>query len=563
MRKPPSFAALRRSASNTNHTSNTRQLDADHGRHSIFGEILDWMLAPLLVLWPLSIAITWLVAKSIANQPFDQALEQHLLRLSQQIEWADGAYRLPASALRAQSLADEYDLRYLQFVDSQSQIIVGDSQLPLPNSNEDEPNTQVQFRQARYADSELRIAYRWQLLPARASQPAHYALLQVGETLHKRAKLANEMIRGVILPQFVILPLILFLVWFALARGLSPIAALQTRIRQRQPDDVSPITSQHLPEEIAPLVDSLNDMLARLEMAIAQQKRFIADAAHQMKTPLAGMRMQVELALRDAEQNNLLEVQRSLQQLAKSSGNATHLVNQLLSLARAENQTPQTRAPDLKHPEGVGTLNKWDRLDLHALAQELLQDWAMPALARNIDLGFESFLCDEKGQFRTCNEAAWIHGHTILMRELINNLLDNALLYSAQPEIGEHACNGIVTLRIIKIPNPDGATQVVLELEDNGPGIAIEEREHVFQRFYRILGNQASGSGLGLAIVREIAQQHGASISVSDNPACAKLPRHGCVFRVVFAALTVPNEVSTRHPPALTTKLVQLDEPPF
>jgi two-component system sensor histidine kinase TctE len=309
------------------------------------------------------------------------------------------------------------------------------------------------------------------------------------------------------LPQFAILPIALFLVWLALARGLSPIALLQSKIRARQPDDLSPIANNHIPQEISPLVQSLNDMLARLEAAIAQQKRFIADAAHQMKTPLAGMQMQAELALRDAAQNNVEEVQRSLQQLARSSENATHLVNQLLSLARAENQGQAITA----HV----------KVDIGLLAKQVITDWVATALAKQIDLGLEEAE-EPPGKL-------WILGNPMLLRELISNLLDNALRYTP--------AGGIVTLRLSR-----QAQQIVLEVEDNGPGIAEPERELVLQRFYRILGNQAQGSGLGLAIVREIAQQHHASLSLHAAPSqpeehLGDPKRPGCLVRIAFIAL--------------------------
>lgn len=142
-----------------------------------------------------------------------------------------------------------------------------------------------------------------------------------------------------ILPEFIILPVALTLLWFALTRGLSPLTSLQDHIRSRRPDDLSPIDASGVPEEISPLVQSLNDMLARLSQSIQLQKRFIADAAHQMKTPLAGMRMQSELALR---QSDRLEIRHSLEQLSKSSESATRMINQLLALARAETQSAHT-----------------------------------------------------------------------------------------------------------------------------------------------------------------------------------------------------------------------------
>lgn len=465
---------------------------ASPGQHSIFGEILDWMLAPLLLFWPMSIIATWLVAKSIANQPFDQALEHSLQSLSQQVT----AGQLPAAALRALHLADELDQRYVQMRSAQGELLAGDAGLAAPSEEEGKPLSGVQFRNIRWQGQELRIAYTWLSNPGGAP-----ILLQMGETMHQRARLTNNIIRGVILPQFIILPLALFLVWLALARGLAPLSLLQQTIRKREPEDVSPIITTHIPQEIAPLVQTLNHMLARLQHSVALQKRFVADAAHQMKTPLAGMQMQVELAQRDAQQQNLAEVGRSLQQLEHGAQQATRLINQLLALARVE--------------EASHTLPR-QVINLAELAREILADWVSLALAHKLDLGLE---LPENAA------AANIDGQPILLREMINNLLDNALRYTPS--------GGIVTLRILVSQD-----QVVLEVEDNGPGIAAAERERVFERFYRILGNQAQGSGLGLAIVREIAHQHAATIQISEQisaqPASQLPGRPGCLLRLSF-----------------------------
>jgi two-component system sensor histidine kinase TctE len=317
--------------------------------------------------------------------------------------------------------------------------------------------------------------------------------VQVAETLDKRANLANEIIKGVILPQFIILPVILALVWFALSRGLSPLAELQQRIRARPQDDLSPIDPRQVPEEISPLVGSFNDMLERLAQTVEMQKRFIADAAHQMKTPLAGMRMQSELALRQVDPS---EIHRSLEQLAQSSESATRLVNQLLALARAENQPHAGLA--------------FEEIDLAQLARATVQDWVQASFAHRIDLGFEP-----------PEETLHIAGNALMLRELLSNLIDNALRYTPQ--------GGSVTVRVRR----DGE-HALLEVEDTGPGIAPAERAHVFERFYRILGSNVQGSGLGLAIVREIAQQHGAEIDIFNNPR-SHSPRYpGCLFRLTF-----------------------------
>ena len=477
-------------------------------RHSLFGEILDWMLAPLLLLWPMSIAITYLVAKSIANQPFDDALEDRVTVLGQQIRSVGGkaAGQLHPSG-RDILRADDVDSVYYLLAGPDGEHLDGDRDLPRPRSDaadEHARNGAVEFRNDSIHGTPIRVAYTYvnlDPLHERALQPPlepALALVQVAETLDKRAHLAGEIIKGVILPQFIILPVILALVWFALSRGLSPLAELQQRIRARPQDDLSPIDPRQVPEEISPLVGSFNDMLERLGESVAMQKRFIADAAHQMKTPLAGMRMQSELALRQLDP---AEIHRSLEQLAKSSESATRLVNQLLALARAENQ-PQA---------GLA----FAEIDLPLLARETVQDWVQASFAGQIDLGFEPPASDD-GPLR-------IAGQPLMLRELLSNLIDNALRYTP--------AGGSVTVRVRRDTTSGRA---LLEIEDTGPGIAPDERERVFERFYRILGSNTQGSGLGLAIVREIARQHGAEIDIFNNPRSQSQRFPGALFRLTF-----------------------------
>jgi len=476
--------------------------EADEGvQHSLFGEILDWMLAPLLLLWPMSIAITYLVAKSIANQPFDHALEDSVTVLAQQVRSVDGKIIKSLSGPARDILrADDIDNVYFQIQGPRGEHIDGDRDMPPPQLDEDDKARagSVRFRNDSMHGTPVRIAYSYVRLERSQNEEPQLALVQVAETLEKRAQLANEIIKGVILPQFIILPIVLALVWFALARGLSPLAQLQERIRARGSDDLSPIASNQVPEEISPLVRSLNEMLARLSLSIDMQKRFIADAAHQMRTPLAGMRMQSELALRQTDSG---EIHRSLEQLAKSSEAATRLVNQLLALARAENQ-PQAGAALLP-------------LELAELARGVVQDWVQASFAHRIDLGFEA-----------PPEPVQIVGNPTMLRELLSNLIDNALRYTP--------AGGSVTVRV------RGGEHGCLEVEDTGPGIAPQERERVFERFYRILGNSAEGSGLGLAIVREIAQQHGAEVDIFNNPRAPQPKLPGALFRLTFPSPPMP-----------------------
>ena len=486
-------------------------------QRSLFGEILDWMLAPLLLLWPASVALTWLVAQNIASRPFDRALGDSVRAVAQQVQFvqAPGAVSDAAASLKfslPRSLGEafrveEADEVVYQVLGLRGELISGEAALPVPGE-EFRPNPgEVNFRDEELLGQAVRVAWVWVPVPAGSGLPP--PVVQVAETLGKRSRLATEIIKGVILPQFVILPLAVLLVWLALARGIAPLNELQIRIRQRASDDLSPIEERDVPEEVGPLVRAINDLLARLSGSITTQKRFLADAAHQLKTPLAGLRMQAELAHRELvnRPDDLTALDNSLQQIARSTQRATRMVNQLLAMARAENDTQALRM---------------QAVDLARLAMETVQDFVPRAMERHIDLGYEApTAATERAT------PVQVLGHRLLLRELISNLVDNALQYT-QP-------GGSVTVRVVDDPFGQVA---VLQVEDTGPGIPAAERELVFQPFYRALGTNVDGSGLGLAIVREIARQHDAELSVGDTRSVApgSTETAGACFTVRFTA---------------------------
>ena len=444
-------------------------------QRSLFGEILDWMLTPLLLLWPLSLALTWFVAQGIASKPFDRALEYNLQALTRfvVIQEEQVQFRINDQA-RDLLRADDIDLIYHQVVSPRGEVISGDPDLPLPRDNETPVPGRVMLRTDTVRGDEVRVAYLWL---AQSDNNRRLVLMQIAETMGKRSTLATEIITGVMVPQFVILPLAVLLVWLALVRGIRPLNELEQRIRARKPDDLSPIEESFVPQEVAPLVSSINDLLNRLKASLSTQKRFLADAAHQLKTPLAGLRMQADLAQRE---NDPKEIRNSLQHIARSSIRATHTVNQLLALARAE-----TTGRNLPNTD----------IDLAQLVTEVVQDSVPRALEHGVDLGYE-------GPNQISREHH-IEGNHTLLQEMVRNLVDNAINYSGR--------QGVVTVRVFF--DPYSGVQI-LQVEDNGPGIPENERELVLQPFYRALGTNVDGSGLGLAIVQEIAQQHGADIAM-------------------------------------------------
>lgn len=462
---------------------------------SLFGEILDWMLTPFLLLWPITFGLTWLVAEGIAKVPFDRGLGHNAKALAQQVQSDNStvSFHLPQPAHELLH-ADETDNVYYQVLGGNGELLGGDAGLPMPQEDEKLVTNELRIRDDQMAGTPIRVAYIWVRVNPRAARPA---LVQVAETLEKRSVLAHEIIKGVMLPLFVILPLAVLLVWLALTRGIQPLSELEDRIRQRKPDDMSPLDETAVPSEVMPLVSSINDLLKRLQHSIATQKRFLADAAHQLRTPLAGLRMQADLAQRsDANADDLKQ---SLKQIGRASMRATHTVNQLLALARAETS---------------GSSMSMQTCDLALLTMEVVKDSLPRAMERQIDLGFEG---PEPG-------LALQTGNPTLLKEMVRNLIDNAINYTPSSA----ARTGVVTARV----SGNAGKGWNIEVEDSGNGIPEAERTRVFEPFYRALGTETDGSGLGLPIVLEIAQKHQASVSLRDTHP-GKVPP-GAKFTVSF-----------------------------
>lgn len=461
---------------------------------SLFGEILDWMLAPLLFVWPLSIAFTHYFANNVANYPYDQALREHVTAIARQVKLVDGKplLSLPASA-RAMLRADETDSVYFHVLSGSGKLLAGDKDLPTSAQAPDNATVpgEVYMRDADFKGQDLRLAYTYLAEPQMAR--AHWILIEVGETTEKRSQLANKIVASVILPQFIIIPLAVMLVWFGLSRGLRPLTRLRQTIEAREPDDLSPIGTRRVPEELEPLVEAFNEMLERMKRSVSAQQRFVADAAHQMRTPLTGLKTQAQFAIRETDPEAL---RHALHQIATGVDRAGRLINQLLTLARTEG--------------GEAAQQKHEPLDLVQLIRDVVSDWVPVAIEKNIDLGFES------------DKSAMIVGNSFLLRELAKNLLDNALRYT--PSGGHVTCRVIVH-----------QATVLLEVEDNGVGISEDQAELVFERFYRADDATTEGSGLGLAIVQEIAVQHDTRASLRPNP-----QGRGAVARVDFAAWYPP-----------------------
>jgi two-component system sensor histidine kinase TctE len=297
-------------------------------------------------------------------------------------------------------------------------------------------------------------------------------LVAAAESTDARRFIAREILFATLIPEGLLVVLAAIGVWYGVGRGLSPLDRLRLELGRRSDQDLSPVQAERVPREVRPVVDGINALLSRLDSALAAHRRFVGNAAHQLRTPLAGLHTQAELALRESDPR---AVRRSLEQLHEAAGRAGHLVNQLLSLARLE---PGSRRSPQVEP-----------LELTELARDTTARWVPRALARGIDLGFEG-----------AHSQAHVRANRILLEELLGNLIDNAIRYT--PSGGEAT---------VRVELDAGAA--VLKVEDNGPGIPQDERANVLERFHRgSAALQSPGSGLGLAIVREIAATHDAEV---------------------------------------------------
>ncbi|HEX9432357.1 MAG TPA: sensor histidine kinase [Burkholderiales bacterium] len=435
---------------------------------SVRSRLLVWLLGPLALLLGGSAVVAYNTALGIATDAYDRSLLDPALAIAQQLKISDAgiALEMPEAALEALRV-DTSDRLFFSVTD-RGRVLMGPDTLPPPPSVP-ALGTPL-FYDTVYRGEPVRVA------ALAVAGPGHPVIVQAAETLVKRNRLVQHVLFAYVGLGCAIFAVTLAAVWIGVARGLAPLEKLRGEIATRSHRDLRPVSERQAPDEVRPLVRELNQLLHRLAVSIELQQRFVADAAHQLRTPLAALQAQVEAARGDPLPPALA---RTVEQLQAATRRAAHLSRQLLTLASVDPSAERPYSPQAA--------------DLAELLQRDLSDWIARADARRIDLGFEL-------------SAAPVRAEPELVLEAASNLLDNALSYT--PEHGE------VTLRTGR---RDGVCY--LEVEDNGPGIPEPERAYVFERFHRVKGTPGPGAGLGLAIVREIANRHGASVNLAAGAA--------------------------------------------
>ncbi len=420
--------------------------------NSIRATLLRWLSVGLLLAIGIAAGLVYLQAREEANELFDYQMQQM-------------AASMPSQPFAPLTAARVFGLG----VDDEVVIQIWDHNGLRIYRSHDSP----------YLPGIVRLGFstittprgEWRLYSAQLGA----TVVQVAQPISARRQLARQMALRTVLPLALMLPLLAWLIWISVGRSLAPVRRIAGEVRARDAASLEPVGIQGLPDEIRPLAQSLNGLLLRLETALSAQRDFVADAAHELRTPLAALKLQLNLAEKAANDE---ERRLALADLERGVQRASHLVQQLLTLARQE--------------PGSEQLPVLTRVDLKQIAAGALVQREAVARAGQIDLG----LLETDAQF--------IDGDQHALQILIGNLLDNAIRHTpagGRIDVGLQRRGG----------------DVLLEVSDSGPGIPQQDLDRVFDRFYRAAGSVEGGSGLGLAIVQRIADRHNATVSLRNR----------------------------------------------
>ena len=442
---------------------------------SLRGRLL-WHLTLLMVVLMFASSMSaYYNGREAADTAYDRTLLASARTIAAGLSQRDGSLSADVPYVALDTFAyDSAGRIYYQVNDIHQRLISGYEHLPAPppgTSRTDDYPALARFYNGQYLGKKVRVVSL--LKPVSEPNMNGMAEIRVAETDEARVAMARSLMADTLLRLGMLGLGALYVAWFAVGAALRPLERLRTAVEEREPDDLRPLPLVPVQRELWPLVQALNHFTERLRGQFERQAQFIAEAAHELRTPLAVLKAQLELGLRA---NDPPTWRYTLEQAVHGTNRLTHLANQLLSLARVENGARAIA-------EGGAQL-----LDLSQLARELGMAMAPLAHARGVALALEA------------DKPVWLHGEPTLLNELLSNLVDNALAHTPM--------GGNVILRVL--------TPAVLEVEDDGPGIPSEDRERVFERFYR-RNQQVAGSGLGLAIVGEICRAHLAQISLHDG----------------------------------------------
>ncbi|MET0982991.1 MAG: sensor histidine kinase [Telluria sp.] len=458
---------------------------------SLHRQLVVWVLLPQLVLWLAGGFATYRLAVRYVNQAADATLSQAARTVAGQVKQVGDRLVIdfPDAAQKVLE-ADPTDRYFYTVSMPPGQLILGNYTIPLPP-----PHMTPRLGAPYFYDGEIaqrgdaaasanrsptkvRIAALYLANGESAGKP-QWMLVQVARSMANRENIWKMILVDTLLPLSVLILLMTMIVWVGTGAGLAPLLRLRREVEGRSPSDLTPLRVEAAPQELRSLVRALNDLLASVRQSVDAQKRFIADAAHQLRTPLAGLKSQTELAL-DATDDPALAARLKL--VHQSATRGAHLINRLLMLARAE---PEAAMAQEKAP-----------LALVPFVQDVVAALVPRALRAGVDLG----MGEADGALEP--SPLWVDANDMLLREALTNVLENAIEYAGR--------GSEITVRTGR-----DAEHARIVVSDNGPGIAQADRTRVFDRFVRAT-DQGLGCGLGLAIVKEIISRHGGTVMLED-----------------------------------------------
>lgn len=426
------------------------------------------LLIPLILILIGSSILDYRLARQTADSAHDQALADNVFDLESHIRRHTSPAHLDLTEeSEAMLRSNAPDLLYFSVTDAAGKVLAGDQDL---TAFEAPTSDQIKFLDGMHKGKATRVAVH------RLKLAKSDLLIVVMETTEKRKQSSQRILTAMILPNLAVVFATLLAVLFGVRQGLLPLSAVEREIAARSVSDLRKIELTGTPSEIHPMLRRLNELFALLRESAEIQQRFIADAAHQLRTPLAGLQTQIDLAVSEGAFNHNSERLGHIEEVTARIG---HLLSQLLAYAQAESSNAVAAS--------------FENVSLDQLVEKSASTFLDAALAKNIDLGFEIAPATVKG-------LSW------MLQEALGNLIDNAIRYTPN--------DGIITVRC---GETDG--QAFVEVEDSGPGIPEAQLKQVFERFYRIPGSPGNGCGLGLAIVSEIAQIHGATVQLISGEA--------------------------------------------
>jgi two-component system sensor histidine kinase TctE len=437
---------------------------------SLKAEMLFRLIIPLILFVILDGILSYFVTLHYVDEAYDRWLLDSAESLIQEIKVREGkvSIDLPDVALEIFKW-DEGDKTYFKITSSTNEVLAGDQSVPEPKKLKTDWSKPIFFNDKMYGES-VRIVSMLITIDASSTK----AYIHVAETLNKRRAMMIDTLLADVIPQIILILLTSIYLLTGLTKGLKPLHLLANKIAQRSSRDLSPIPEQLVFLEVRTLTNTINELLEAHTQAIANQQRFIANAAHQLRTPLAGLKLQAERALREKD---IAAMKPALQQIQNSADRMSHLTTQLLVLAKSEL---------------INGTYELVPVNLHQLAKHVCMEWVPKALNKGMKLAFESL-----------DDELYVQGDEVLLRELLINLIDNAINYSG--------INGNIIVKLNSNPRP------CLTVEDDGVGIPESETNKIFERFYRIPSSTGNGCGLGLAIVKEIADLHNARIQLKKS----------------------------------------------